>query len=720
MATKEQIQALKNRIDCRELINQFGINFNGQNISCLNPSHPDRNPSMAVYKEHALCFSCGCNLDAIGIVQNLQNLSFKEAIDYLASKYNYYIENKTFNNSSDSINKKYNYVKKEKANKYNTKIENDASVKNQLWQILSSVEPTKEALEWFSKRNISPDTAWKMGCRDIAPAINAISDLIEHTEFEILKSNNFINNVDGLWSPIINSIKRNPEYSGIIIPIFDLDNNVHSFRWRLYNPIKKNIKSKEVVIKVLGQPSCSLMPAGLNFAKKMTQKNEIFICEGEPDWLSMNTIFNEQNSNDKFAIGFCALSNNWDEEWTKILSEFKKINFCLHNTDKAKKISNIIQDSIINYTKNNYWKKNIFEYYFDEKNDINDHLKRNDPFLNSIPLKLKYYNLDLKANRLEQLCSFRKYESNWTFLDSDEEQALLRENLKKSLVIPKGDVGLFVAAGGTGKTQLLMQLVTALGTNTKWLDFFERGEAKGKICYVFGEENDQRIQRRFRKVFEGLNLSKEKRLEFEENVCLLSMQSIDATFSYENENSFQKEIISLLNKYADNDGWSLIIFDPASRFLPPNAEIDNAAATGFIRECEKISKEVSGNPTILVSHHVNKSSINGAKLFSEEFDSNQSASRGASGLVDGARFVINVDSILKEDWLKTTHYANKKLLKVKHSKINCGPFMHQVNAVVDDDGIIYALSESEEEDLKAIKASFLSTKIQKNSSSYLV
>ena len=85
--------------------------------------------------------------------------------------------------------------------------------------------------------------------------------------------------------------------------------------------------------------------------------------------------------------------------------------------------------------------------------------------------------------------------------------------------------------------------------------------------------------------------------------------------------------------------------------LPRDAEIDNASATHLLGECEKLT-DLPGKPTILISHHVNKSSMNGAKLFSEENDSNQSASRGASGLVDGARFVLNIDTVLKEDWLK--------------------------------------------------------------------
>lgn len=338
---------------------------------------------------------------------------------------------------------------------------------------------------------------------------------------------------------------------------------------------------------------------------------------------------------------------------------------------------------------------------------LKDYIKSNPEFKKEVDI------IESKKNTNFENLSSLAWDKNWLFQEPDEEKAVLRSVLGRDLVIPHGDVGLFVAAGGTGKTQLLMQLVTALATNTKWLDLFVRGETKGKICYVFGEEHKQRTQRRFQKVFKSLNLSKEKRIEFDKNVVLFPMHKMEATFSKE-ENSFQSKLTEILRKHSGEDGWDLIILDPASRFLPKDAEIDNAAATGFIRECEKLS-DLPGNPSILISHHVNKSSMKGATLFSQEADSNQSASRGASGLVDGARFVINVDNIFKEDWLMTTQYANRRLLKIIHSKINCGPFMQAVHGVIDSDGVIYSLPESEEEELKTIRATYNANTIGKNS-----
>ena len=93
-------------------------------------------------------------------------------------------------------------------------------------------------------------------------------------------------------------------------------------------------------------------------------------------------------------------------------------------------------------------------------------------------------------------------------------------------------------------------------------------------------------------------------------------------------------------------------------------------------------------------------------MFSSDMDSNQGASRGSSAIVDGSRFVINIDTIIKEDWLKNTEFSNKKLLKINHTKMNYGPFMQEIIAVVEDEGVIFPLGPETENELKEARARF--------------
>jgi hypothetical protein len=75
--------------------------------------------------------------------------------------------------------------------------------------------------------------------------------------------------------------------------------------------------------------------------------------------------------------------------------------------------------------------------------------------------------------------------------------------------------------------------------------------------------------------------------------------------------------------------WSLIVFDPLSRFAGPDAEIDNAAATRFVQALESIAGETGA--TLLASHHTNKTARKGGAVEAV-------AGRGSSALVDGVRW----------------------------------------------------------------------------------
>jgi DNA primase len=371
MATKDEVQKLKDRIDCRELIQSLGIEFKGGNICCLNPSHPDRNPSMSVYTDHALCFGCNCNLDAIGIVQNVQNISFKDALDYLASKYNFSFAHHQNKNRpiKASFQNKNVFTKKTIEKEI---IKKDTSIKEILWEMINPLRPTEEAMRWLSKRKISVDAAWKFGCRDITPALKKIEELIENNTIELLKENNFFNEKGNLWAPLLNKFKGYDEYSGLLIPIFNVDSKIHSFRWRFFNPIKRD----DFVLKVLGQPKSELMPIGLNFADALAQKDEIYICEGEPDWLSLNTLIQSKNIENKIAVGLCVLSNTWKTEWTEVISKFKSIYICLHDTEKAIKVTEKIALSLLQDDSKglDYWGNHFFRKLFSEKKDANDFL----------------------------------------------------------------------------------------------------------------------------------------------------------------------------------------------------------------------------------------------------------------------------------------------------------------------------------------------------------
>lgn len=374
-----KIKLLKSKIDCRELIKGYGISFQNQNISCLNSAHPDKNPSMAVYHDNVYCFGCGFNLDAIGIVQHMQDLNFQDACQYLAEKHGLNIEKKKTYNFSPKITKpeKKFEVKKSFTPKKEFKTNQKTSdFLNQFWNLIKDLNPTESSISWFHKRKISLDFAWVMGCRDITPALEEIKTLFQETPKHILEEYFFINKMGEIWSPIAQLLKGYKLYSGLLLPIFDENDRLYSFRWRFYEPIQSVIKTqngqKEIFKKVIGQPFCESKPIGLNLIKSLDKKEALYICEGEPDFLSVNTCFHENKIKDKIAIGLCPLT--WNEEWSRIVSQFSQVYICLHDTEKAIHLTEKIALSLIKSEpqKIDHWKRNFFRKLFSEDKDAND------------------------------------------------------------------------------------------------------------------------------------------------------------------------------------------------------------------------------------------------------------------------------------------------------------------------------------------------------------
>jgi RecA-family ATPase len=197
--------------------------------------------------------------------------------------------------------------------------------------------------------------------------------------------------------------------------------------------------------------------------------------------------------------------------------------------------------------------------------------------------------------------------------------------------LPLGKVGLFIAPGGTGKTQTLVQLGLAVATGRPWLDEFHVA-SPGGVLLALGEETGPEIRRRMwctREADPRLN-KLTAREAINANLRYLPLAGCKAQLlGHDGEpTSAFNELCGMLRADAPRDGWRLIILDPASRFMGPKCETDNNIATQFISLIELLT-EVPGNPTVLLAHHTGKGERKGGKDWA----------RGASALTDGARWV---------------------------------------------------------------------------------
>lgn len=253
-------------------------------------------------------------------------------------------------------------------------------------------------------------------------------------------------------------------------------------------------------------------------------------------------------------------------------------------------------------------------------------MERYDPTADAFDAPDPVAPFDMDAARVGELLDREPPEREWLVTDR----------------VPLGVVGLLAAAGGTGKSMATLQLAVSVCTGVPWLQMpmgepgpvlifsaeDDRDEVHRRLSRVVGmyrdnvtgyglldhdawNEHDESIRRRlfvFDRVGENNQLTRKvhgttERTEFAERVIRTAHQAPEAP--------------------------RLIVLDPLSRFDggEPN---DNADGTRLVEAAEQIRKQTGA--TVLLPHHVAKASM-------KDSEAGQEAVRGASGLVDGARWV---------------------------------------------------------------------------------
>lgn len=230
--------------------------------------------------------------------------------------------------------------------------------------------------------------------------------------------------------------------------------------------------------------------------------------------------------------------------------------------------------------------------------------------------------------------------------------------------LPMGKVGLLAAAGGAGKTFALCGLALSVVTRRPWLDTFLPGpDLRGNVVLVLGEEDAPELRRRLHTQARAMGLLGKEHGEAVRRILALPGAGIDTlalTQAEQNGARARTAFADALYAHLEEEGrrrggWDLIVLDPLSRFAGPDVELDNAAATRFIQGLERFTA-LPGSPTVIVAHHTNKASR------AEDVARSASAVRGASGLVDGARWVGDLEPIASE-------FARFRVMKSNYGRI---------------------------------------------------
>jgi hypothetical protein len=83
---RQLVERIKNEVTPEEVAEKLGLNIvhRGNRKRVLCPFHDDHDPSLELFNDHYHCWACNAHGDVFELVKQLENLTFKEAVKWLA------------------------------------------------------------------------------------------------------------------------------------------------------------------------------------------------------------------------------------------------------------------------------------------------------------------------------------------------------------------------------------------------------------------------------------------------------------------------------------------------------------------------------------------------------------------------------------------------------------------------------------------------------------
>ncbi len=258
MIKQESIKKLKESIDILRIVQDYlpNLRHSGKNYFALCPFHSEKTPSFSVAPDKGIihCFGCGYTADIIKFVQDIEHISYQEAVEKIARKFNFVLE---------YVNPEQQKILKEKYDEQKILLDLLTNLAEVYHNILLKENVASEARNYLVSRGLKVETIekFKIG---FAPEgnfiVNNYKNIKELKYFDLstfYKAGviNFKSQENLQKTNILNKYEHPYDYfrNRIIFPIFNLSGKVVSFGGRIVG-IKKSSEYLDDVPTYLNGP----------------------------------------------------------------------------------------------------------------------------------------------------------------------------------------------------------------------------------------------------------------------------------------------------------------------------------------------------------------------------------------------------------------------------------------------------------------------------------
>lgn len=279
----------------------------GRNLVGLCPFHGEKTPSFNLYPETAsfYCFGCGAGGDVITFIRKIENLSYIDAVKFLADRAGMTMPEQSYNDVSAKQRMRILEANREAARLFYAYLYSSGG---------------KAGLDYYHSRGYTDATIKHFGLGYAPPSFDFLRTELRKKGFhdeELVLAWLCARNRNGNG---IHDIFRNR----VMIPIIDVRGNVIAFGGRVLDDSKpKYLNSGETMV---FKKTNNLF--ALNFAKQGTHEN-LILCEGYMDVIALHQA--------GFTNAVAALGTSFTADHARLLSRYTDEVVLIFDADAAGK-----------------------------------------------------------------------------------------------------------------------------------------------------------------------------------------------------------------------------------------------------------------------------------------------------------------------------------------------------------------------------------------------